>query len=776
MARRGLFWRLLGLETYEADPDLTEEPEVTPADDDAPEVVAERRVVQRPVPREQAILPPEWPYLTSEEHLWDELCRVEQFVRAHVERWRMTLGESKPERLWGMIHVTAAEVTRYLEHPCELPDQLPVEITRAMQPHWHAATQVRQRIEVRRELTAEPLRAALRVDRLQRLFGLDNLDRDVLLVCLLPELDGRYRRLYGYLQDDASRSRPTVELTLEILHPVVAAMQTGRDAFDARSRLLEHHLLVVETAADGNEPLPMRSVRIDDRIAGYLLGSDMQDGRLDDVMSPADEAPIAWDDVFTSDEQRDRLMALAEWWQRLRDDDAGGLTLFMHGPYGSGRLRAARAICTTSETALLVADLASAERSPHGFELIVDLAYREARLRGAAIYWTNGESLLDRDDGGQHWDHLVAAAERYAGLSFLASDRTWDPAGRFHDRQFVRVSFAAPGYKLRRNLWEHYLGPPFPLAAAPEDLPGYVDQLANGFQFTEGQIVDSLASARDVATQRQPGASLITVEDLFEGCRRQSSRHLNAFAQRVAPGSQMTFDQLALPGATKRQILELLERVRDRGEVYTELGFERRLSLGKGVIALFTGGSGTGKTMAAELIADAAQVDLFKVDLSAVVSKYIGETEKNLDRGLRRGRRPQRDALLRRGRRPVRQARRGRGRPRPLRQHRGQLPAAAHGGVRRRRDPGDEPAPEPRRGVPAADPRASSTSRSRTSRRGAPSGAACSRPASGRRPTTISTSWRGSSRWPAAASATSSWTPRSVPLPRTTSTRRGRPS
>ena len=639
MGLRSLFRRLFGSNDHVTDPEQPEEHEVHPTDEvmtateGAPASVDEQKVVQRPVVREGAILPPEWPYLSSEEHLWDELCRVEQFVRAHVERWRLTLGESKPERLWGMIHVTAAEVARYLDNPCELPDQLPIEITRAMQPHWHAAAQIRQRIEDRRALTAQPLRAGLRVDRLQHMFGLDNLDRDVLLVCLLPELDGRYRRLYGYLQDDASRSRPTVELTLEILHPVIAAIQTGRDAFDARSRLLAHHLLDVETAAHGNEPLPMRSVRIDDRIAGYLLGSDMQDGRLDGVMTSTDRPTVPWEEVLTSPGQRDHLVALAGWWQSLRDEAAGGLTLFLHGPYGSGRLKAARAICTASDTPLLVADLPSAERSPHGFELMVDLAYRESILRGAAIYWANVESLLEQDPLPKHWDYLVAAAERHAGLTFLASDLAWDPAGRFHDRQFVRVSFAAPGYQLRRVLWDHYLQPPIQVAVAPDDLPTIVDQLANGFQFTEGQIIDSLASARDVATQREPGGSVITIDDLFEGCRRQSSRHLNTFARRVAPGSPMTFEQLSLPGATKRQIHELLERVRDRGEVYAELGFRapaqpwqgrHRPLYGRLGHRQDDGGRGDrGRELG---------VDLFKVDLSAVVSKYIGETEKNLSR------------------------------------------------------------------------------------------------------------------------------------------------
>ncbi len=115
------------------------------------------------------------------------------------------------------------------------------------------------------------------------------------------------------------------------------------------------------------------------------------------------------------------------------------------------------------------------------------------------------------------------------------------------------------------------------------------------------------------------------------------------------------------------------------------MGFRPQALLGKGLSALFAGPSGTGKTMAAEIIAGELGLDLYKIDLSTVVSKYIGETEKNLSRIFAEAETVERHPVLRRGRRAVRQAQRGQGRARPLRQHRGRLPAAAHGGVRRRR-------------------------------------------------------------------------------------------
>lgn len=572
-------------------------------------------------------------YSTSDEHLWDELCRIEHLVAAQTVRWRRTLGENKHERLWGMVHVTAAEVDVYLNNVCQLPDDLPHEVIQEMQPYLNRVDlqqlKITQRLERWQQLDAN-LRPELRTPRLSKLFELSELERDILLVCLLPELDGRYRRLYGYLQDDASRSRPTIELVLQILRPRLPSLRAGRDAFDTRSTLLRNRLLDLETQSD--EPLPMRPLRIDDRIAGYLLGSDMQDGRLEGVLSQAKPFEADWQAIIAPAEHIARLGSVADWWTAMRGKSQSGMTIYLYGIYGSGRQLAARAICTRAKTLLLRADLAAAMRSPHGFERIIDLCYREAQLRNAALFWSGCEQLLEAEGQAHRWDYLILAAERFNGLSFLASEIAWDPAGHFRERPFARIALMVPNYELRSKIWQRYLGQAQPILATAQVQDNLIAQLANAFQFTEGQIVDAITTAEELARQRDPFQPQSTADDLFEGCRRQSSRHLNSFAQRIAPGTDMTFNDLILPQANRRQLEELRERIHNRGRVYTDLGFERRLSLGKGVIALFTGSSGTGKTLAATLIASEQRVDLYKVDLSAVVSKYIGETEKNLNR------------------------------------------------------------------------------------------------------------------------------------------------
>lgn len=565
-------------------------------------------------------------YRTSGEHLRDELARIDLLVRAQTARWRLTIADHKPEHLWGMVHVTDAEVQGYLDSDFILPPYLPADLEDALQPYWAAADDCAAAIK--RRLDQTPNHAALRLHRLMTLYDLSPLDKDILLTCLLPDLDERYRRLYGYLQDDASRMRPSIELILQIVQRDKPDMEQARAAFLPQSPLLAAHLVAIESEEQADSLRSMRTLRLDERAVDYLLGGRHLDGRLHGIVSET-HAPLAWHSLIVDEASRENWAALARWWQGAARPGAACL---LHGAYGSGRLACARAICTQADTPLLVADAAAALQSPHGFERVADLTYREARLRGAAVYWSYCEQVFAAEQPTPRWEHLVSLAERAPCLTFLASHTVWDPTGRFHARPFFRLDFPMPAYELRVRLWLAHLPSAHELDVSDASRHRLAAQLANGFQLTEGQIIDAVAAARHIAQQRRPDAPRVTEDDLYAACRRQSGRRLVTLARRVEPRPEMTVKDLVLPRPNRQQLGELRNRIHYRSEVLSGLGFERRLTLGKGLIALFTGSSGTGKTMAAQLLASQQGVDLYKIDMSAVVSKYVGETEKNLGR------------------------------------------------------------------------------------------------------------------------------------------------
>lgn len=553
------------------------------------------------------------PYESSGEHLRDEMARLDLLVRAQVVRWRVTIGEDKPPHFWGMVHVNDREIERYLDADIQAPDRLPEELVDTLRYFWNAAEEAERRIQAAVDKTLPSVH--LRVRTLCGIFGLSPLERDVLLICLMPETDFRYRRVFAYLQDDASRSRPSVELLAQILHPRAQTIEAARALLEPGRPLLSKHLVVFGPSDEGR---PMRAIRLDDRIASYLLGLDEPDARLKGILSARGFA-VNWDQLFFDDEMMARLRRLAEW---ARKTSEGG-TLLFHGPYGSGRWKSACAVCTAAGINLIRVNVEAALREPARWEFIVDLCYREAALQHAAIYWDGIQHLFQEEQSAPRWEYLLEAASDFVGLTFLAATSPSEASARFRDSQFLRIDFPVPPYELRKKIWQAYLPPSTPLDAA--------DSLAMGFQLTEGQILDAIAAARSLARKRDVMVPVIQRDDLYEACRRQSGRRLIAFARRIEPRQQLSLDDVVLPEPNKRQLLELRNRIRLRGRLFAEMGFDR-MTLGKGLLALFVGGSGMGKTMSAELLASEQHVDLYKIDLSAVVSKWVGETEKNLGR------------------------------------------------------------------------------------------------------------------------------------------------
>jgi AAA+ superfamily predicted ATPase len=574
-------------------------------------------------------------YASSLEHLWDELQRIDRYVRAQTERWLLTIGMHKPADHWGMLDVDHAEIEAYLSLPFVPPTGPAPSLRVRIEHYWSEAEDLAKQIAVRSERTPSTTPLCLR--RLRQVFGLSDLEHDILLLCLLPELDGRYRRLFGCLQDDASRDQPSIELLCEMLWPLADAA-TLRAAFEPSSPLLRLHLITVSPALPGTSH-STRLAGVDRSIATYLLGGEGLDSRLEGIVSEdamADNLSLPGLEPSLCRQ----LQAFAAWWRPWNNGGgaAAAATVFLHGPYGSGRLDGARLICADAGMPLLVVDTEAALHSEVAFADLVDLAYREARLRGAAIIWCNCEALIEGEQQALRWDYLISATERTTGLIFLASSASWEPAGQFRNQFFLRFEFAMPSYEQRRGIWEYYLPPADTFAPPAPQRARLAELLAASFELTTGQIRDALGAAwasarsRALAGDGDPRQPLLRNDFLFDGARRQAGRRLVSFARRLEPRTDMSFEDLILPAPNRRQLDELRDRVRFRDELLGSLGFERRLSLGVGLIVLFTGSPGTGKTMAAEILAGHLHRDLYKIDLSSVVSKYVGETEKNLGR------------------------------------------------------------------------------------------------------------------------------------------------
>ena len=458
-------------------------------------------------------------------------------------------------------------------------------------------------------------------------FGLSGFDADVILLALAPEIDLRYERIYSYLQDDVTRKRPTIDLALNLLCPAAEDKLACRTRFSPSAPLIRNRLLHV--VQDPNQPEPSSLAyffHLDDQIRRLLLGQ----GGLDERLAPfcrLIQPSTAWDVLSLSAEIRLALPRLAQ------ESLAAGkpLRLYFQGAAEPEKLEAAEGLAELLGLNLLTVRI---DRLPENLnpDLTWSLLTREAQLHRAVLFVSSFDDFRGADGSTRRRDLLEGIAA-YGGITVLAGRAAREPRS-IAPFGIVPVDFQVPDFEDRCELWEHELAK-LNAQAAERD----VQTLAGRFRLTPLQIARAVATAQLSSEWRQAQAKAqaeadtqtsLTLEELSSGARSQCGTELANLAPKIE--LHYSWNDLILPPDPKEQLREICSQAECRPIVYGKWGFDRKLSLGKGLNALFTGPPGTGKTMGAEVIAHELCLDLYRIDLSQVVSKYIGETEKNLDR------------------------------------------------------------------------------------------------------------------------------------------------
>jgi SpoVK/Ycf46/Vps4 family AAA+-type ATPase len=420
------------------------------------------------------------------------------------------------------------------------------------------------------------------LDLLARRGGLADVDVEVLVAALAPDLDPGFEKLYAYLNDDITRRRASVGLALR-LAGVSPADASSRARLLAGAPLVDLRLVEVE---DADRPFLTRGLRVPDRVLQHLLGH---------TLLPAEIAPLAITPADWPDEAEVRRLA------GLFRDGCGLLHLNDPGEVGGADL--AHAVLRAAGLEALCIDLARAP-SPG---LDPDPIVRELLLRGAGLVVAGAE----RADP----DLLRALVERPAAV-VAVSREAWDP--RLAARTALCVRVRPASHRARRQVWSRALR-----GVGAEVDPAPLDAM----RLSPTAIERSVAVAGSLAALDDVAVSLAHVRD---GARLQASSRLGRLARRIRP--RVSWEDLVVSPATRADIELLVLRIRHRERVLDEWGLRRRSGHAEGVTALFSGGSGTGKTLAAEAVAAELGLELYLIDLSTVVDKYVGETEKNLER------------------------------------------------------------------------------------------------------------------------------------------------
>jgi hypothetical protein len=427
-----------------------------------------------------------------------------------------------------------------------------------------------------------PLSSPAAIDLIAATFGLSPFERELLLLCAGVEMDAQFAAACAKANGAGGA---TFALALGALgSPHWSALTPGRPL--RRWRLIE---------IEPNRALTSAALRIDERILHFLTGINQLDARLQALLT----AHVAAEPMAAA--QHALAAAIATEWARQP-----GSAIHLSGDDPAGAEDAAAAAARDAGLQLYVMRAEDVPANAAELETFATLWQREAALMPAALLVRCGDGAIPAP--------VQAMAERVPEPLVIAAR---EPL-RLR-RQVARHDVTKPDAAEQKRLWQLALG------AEGSALNGALDGITAQFRLSARGIALAGAAVNERIEAGEPVASAV-----WNACRDGGRRGLDELAQRIPPVAR--WDDLVLPHAQLATLRQIAAQVRQRTRVHDHWGFGRRQSRGLGVAVLFSGGSGTGKTLAAEVLASELALDLYRIDLSSVVSKYIGETEKNLRR------------------------------------------------------------------------------------------------------------------------------------------------
>jgi len=557
-----------------------------------------------------APLSPPPPFASSAEQLGAEFAWLELLLRQRALEVGARRGSDEPFDQFAGMYVSEREIARYAGDAG--PATGAAGDGRARQQREQLA---RRREELDARATAsERSGEELRLQRLARRFGLTQVELRVLVCCLVPDWELRFQRYFAYLQNDVARRRPTVQLLGELFGGADDVGAMTRVLFSPDGALTRERLLTIPDPPD--LPFPARQPVVAAAVADYLAGAVRPDARLSGFVR-VQEPKSEWPTGRWYDRHHEIVARLVRPLQR----DGRLPTAYLCGAPGSGTGLVTHAVASIAGVRLMRADCRAWIASGALTRETARAFRRDALMHGCLIELARVEALLDPAATDQRIVIEEFLSENEAAGIILTGVTPIAELSAALAVPLWGFEIPRPDVGERADLWRGAL-----TARGWQADATLVDALATGFRFTPHEMRRAL-EGYDAAVDCEP-ADAPDRETLVRACRETSRHTIHRFARKIVP--RRGWDDLVLPDDSRIQLEEICAGARGRRRVHDEWGFQHKLALGAGLNVLFAGPSGVGKTMSAEIVAGDLGLDLYAVDLSCVVSKYIGETEKNL--------------------------------------------------------------------------------------------------------------------------------------------------
>ena len=474
----------------------------------------------------------------------------------------------------------------------------------------------------------------LAINKLVEMHGLDDFEKTVVLLAAAPVFSARFNELYDSICGDHFSGGLTPEMVFEFLELDFGARIKRRKHLATKSRLISNDIITLDLHSRFTpEDLLLSTLKISARTFSFLVGDTDLDEEFQEFSS-VEEPMASMDQVVLAAEDKGRILSVVEghdcYLERRKTwgfDEivryGRGAVMLFHGPPGTGKTVTAHAVAQQMGKRVLNVDIPTFADNQDAGRFLPGL-FRESRLQNAVLFFDEAEALFaSRRAGNVLMTLLLTELERFDGIAILATNIPEALDEALDRRCLLKVRFPEPDRQARLVIWQKHIPQEAPMA---DDVD--LQALADRYEFSGGYIKNALLLAVSRASHEE--SPVITMEHLNLGAQAQLHRVGDGNDSQVVRPKALLKD-VVLSLDLNERVVELIGAARSRRMVLERWGIGAHLSYGKGMCALLYGAPGTGKTLCAEAIAGELNRPLITATIPAMVSKWVGATERNLE-------------------------------------------------------------------------------------------------------------------------------------------------